>query len=79
MRTDDPIREAPGAPGSAGPGSAYERRLRALLGEVAAGSVDPSAAAERLVDLPFADLGFARVDHHRERRQGACEIVFAEG
>jgi pyridinium-3,5-biscarboxylic acid mononucleotide synthase len=79
MRTDDPIREAPDAPGSAGQGSAYERRLRALLGEVAAGSVDPSEAAERLVDLPFADLGFARVDHHRELRQGACEIVLAEG
>jgi NCAIR mutase (PurE)-related protein len=79
MKTDDPIRQARGAPTSAGPGSAYEQRLRALLGEVAAGAVDPAEAAERLVDLPFADLGFARVDHHRELRQGACEIVLAEG
>jgi pyridinium-3,5-biscarboxylic acid mononucleotide synthase len=79
MRTDDPIREARDVPGSAGPGSPYERRLRALLDEVAAGSVEPSEAAARLVDLPFADLGFARVDHHRELRQGACEIVLAEG
>ena len=79
MRTDDPIREARDTPGSTGPASPYERRLRALLDEVAAGSVEPSEAAERLVDLPFADLGFARVDHHRELRQGACEIVLAEG
>jgi len=36
-------------------------------------------AEATLRDLPFADLGFAKVDHHRELRQGACEIVFARG
>jgi NCAIR mutase (PurE)-related protein len=35
-------------------------------------------AAEALRDLPFADLGFAKVDHHRELRQGVCEIVYAQ-
>jgi NCAIR mutase (PurE)-related protein len=59
--------------------SPYEERLRALLDGVAAGSVAPGDAAAALRDLPFADLGFARVDHHRELRQGVCEIVLAEG
>lgn len=35
-------------------------------------------ATRRLRDLPFSDLGFAKVDHHRELRQGTCEIVYAE-
>jgi len=54
-------------------------RLRALLDSVAAGEVSAAAATQELRDLPFADLGFARVDHHRELRQGACEIVYAPG
>lgn len=53
--------------------------LRALLDDVARGTVDPAAAAERLADLPFADLGFARVDHHRALRQGMAEAVYAPG
>jgi NCAIR mutase (PurE)-related protein len=60
-------------------GSTYQERLRALLDGVAMGSVTPEEAAAVLRDLPFADLGFARVDHHRELRQGACEIVLAQG
>jgi NCAIR mutase (PurE)-related protein len=57
----------------------FQQRLQELLAEVASGSVSPEAAAERLRDLPFSDLGFARVDHHRELRQGMCEIVFGRG
>jgi pyridinium-3,5-biscarboxylic acid mononucleotide synthase len=57
----------------------FEARLRALLRDVAAGSVSEEAAAQALRDLPFADLGFARVDHHRELRQGVCEIVYGPG
>ena len=60
-------------------GSPFERELRGLLAEVAGGRVSADAAARRLRDLPFSDLGFARVDHHRELRQGACEIVFGLG
>jgi len=60
-------------------GGSYAERLRALLDSVAAGEVSAAAASEELRDLPFADLGFARVDHHRELRQGACEIVYAPG
>jgi hypothetical protein len=59
--------------------SVYETRLRDLLEGVAAGDVPPVAAADRLRDLPFSDLGFAKVDHHRELRQGTCEIVYAAG
>ncbi len=58
---------------------AFEKRLERLLGSVAEGAVSPSDATKELRDLPFADLGFAKVDHHRELRQGSCEIVFARG
>src|SRR2546423_8027908 len=57
----------------------FQTRLRSLLREVADGATSIQEAAEALRDLPFADLGFARVDHHRELRQGHCEIVFAPG
>jgi hypothetical protein len=43
------------------------------------GALDPESGLERLVRLPFDDLGFARVDLHRELRQGAPEAVLAEG
>jgi len=59
--------------------SAYEARLRDLLERVARGDVEAAAATKELRDLPFSDLGFAKVDHHRELRQGHCEIVYAEG
>src|SRR5439155_22789121 len=57
----------------------FEGRLRSLLRGVAEGSITPEQAAAALRDLPFADLGFARVDHHRELRQGSCEIVYGSG
>lgn len=57
----------------------YELRLRELLRRVAAGEVPADRAVEALRDLPFFELGFAKVDHHRELRQGACEIVYGQG
>jgi pyridinium-3,5-biscarboxylic acid mononucleotide synthase len=57
----------------------FEQRIRDLLERVAGGQLSPDAATERLRDLPFADLGFAKVDHHRELRQGSCEIVYGKG
>jgi hypothetical protein len=54
-------------------------RLLDLLAAVARGEVAVEAAAERLADLPFADLGFARLDLHRELRNGLPEAVYAEG
>jgi NCAIR mutase (PurE)-related protein len=53
--------------------------VMALLEEVESGSLAPSAAIERLAQLPFRDLGFARIDTHRELRQHAPEAVLAEG
>jgi NCAIR mutase (PurE)-related protein len=53
--------------------------LRALLEAVEKGEVAPGDALEQLSSLPYRDLGFARVDVHRELRQGAPEAVLAEG
>ncbi len=54
-------------------------QLEVLLAEVAAGRLAPAAALERLRHLPFEDLPFARIDHHRALRQGFPEVVFCEG
>jgi len=53
--------------------------LEQLLEEVRAGKLSVAEALERLRHLPFEDLGFARVDHHRALRQGFPEVVFAAG
>jgi NCAIR mutase (PurE)-related protein len=50
-----------------------------LLEKVRTGAVTPDQGLERLKHLPFEDLGFARVDHHRTLRQGFPEVVFAPG
>jgi hypothetical protein len=55
------------------------KRLRDLLDAVAAGRLAPEAAAERLAELPYADLGFAKLDLHRELRSGLPEAVYAAG
>jgi len=53
--------------------------LRRLLEAVSRGEVAPDDALERVSSLPYRDLGFARVDVHRELRQGAPEAVLGEG
>lgn len=53
--------------------------LRRLLDDVRSGELSADAAVARLRRLPFADLGFARVDHHRALRQGLAEAVYAPG
>jgi pyridinium-3,5-biscarboxylic acid mononucleotide synthase len=55
------------------------QQLGTLLAEVAAGRLAPDAALDRLRRLPFEDLSFARIDHHRALRQGHPEVVFCEG
>lgn len=54
-------------------------QLEGLLAEVAAGRLSPATAVERLRHLPYEDLQFARIDHHRALRQGQPEVVFGEG
>jgi pyridinium-3,5-biscarboxylic acid mononucleotide synthase len=53
--------------------------LHALLERVAAGRVSPGSAARRLAHWPYEDLGFSKVDHHRQARQGFPEVVYAPG
>ena len=59
--------------------TATRSQLLALLEAVEKGELDPAAALERMQSLPFHDLGFARVDTHRELRQQAPEAVLGEG
>lgn len=54
-------------------------QLKTLLTQVRQGKLSIAAAMERLVALPFEDLGFARVDHHRNLRQGFPEVILCEG
>ena len=56
-----------------------DAELRALVEGVRSGAVAPDDAVERLRRLPFADLGFARIDHHRALRQDRPETVFGPG
>lgn len=54
-------------------------RLRQLLRAVASGETPVDEAMERLAILPFEDLGFAQVDHHRGVRDAMPEVVLARG
>lgn len=56
-----------------------ETALRQLLDDVRSGDRSPDEAVAALRSLPFADLGFARVDHHRLLRQGMAEAVYGPG
>src|SRR5450432_562772 len=53
--------------------------IRKLLESVRAGKLTPEGALERLKHLPFEDIGFAKVDHHRALRQGFAEVIFGKG
>jgi NCAIR mutase (PurE)-related protein len=53
-------------------------RLRVLLQAVSSGTVDVDAALLQLKRLPFEDLGFAHVDHHRALRQGVPEVILGQ-
>ncbi|MBW8825094.1 MAG: nickel pincer cofactor biosynthesis protein LarB [Acidobacteria bacterium] len=56
-----------------------EAALRALLDDVRSGAVSADEAVAALRRLPWVDLGFARVDHHRALRQGMEEAVYGPG
>jgi pyridinium-3,5-biscarboxylic acid mononucleotide synthase len=53
--------------------------LRKLFDEVRKNRISPDEAVERLRHMPFEDLGFAKIDHHRALRQGTPEVIFAQG
>ena len=60
-----------------------DNQVRTILENVESGTLSIDKAQEQLIDflrrLPFEDLGFARLDHHRTLRQGFPEVVFGEG
>jgi pyridinium-3,5-biscarboxylic acid mononucleotide synthase len=53
--------------------------IKRLLKDVAGGRLTPEEAAAKLVHMPYEDLGFARIDHHRVLRRGFPEAVYGEG
>ena len=56
-----------------------QEQLRVLLQQVRAGALDVEAALDRMRHMPFEDLGFAKIDHHRELRHGMPEVILAKG
>jgi pyridinium-3,5-biscarboxylic acid mononucleotide synthase len=56
-----------------------QEQLRNLLEQVKDGATGIDAAVDRLRNLPFEDLGFAKIDHHRALRHGMPEVVFGKG
>lgn len=56
-----------------------ESEIRKLLEAVHTGALKVNDAVARLKHLPFEDIDFAKVDHHRELRQGYAEVVFGKG
>ena len=56
-----------------------QNQLRSLFEQVRDGAVDIDAAMVRMRHMPFEDLGFAKVDHHRALRHGMPEVILAKG
>ena len=54
-------------------------RIQSLLEHVRDGTTDVAEAVNDLKSLPFEDLGFARIDHHRLLRRGFPEVILCEG
>ena len=55
-----------------------ERMLEALRA-VRDGGMTPEAALELLAKAPYEDIGFARIDHHRQLRNGSGEVIYGAG
>ena len=53
--------------------------LKNILDDLSSGKIKTEDALEKLKYFPMSDLGFARIDHHREIRTGYPEIIFCEG
>ena len=56
-----------------------KERLKKLLEQVRAGQIDVAQAADKLSSLPYEDIAFARVDHHRDLRLGFPEVILGQG
>ena len=55
-----------------------KKEIEGILKEVQEGNLEVDAALDNLKDLPFEDLGYAKVDHHRELRNGYPEVIYCE-
>lgn len=53
--------------------------LRKLLEEVKSGQVEVDKAVDHLKELPYKDIGIAKIDYHRELRNGYPEVIYCEG
>ncbi|PJI10258.1 MULTISPECIES: nickel pincer cofactor biosynthesis protein LarB [Clostridium] len=56
-----------------------KEEIRVLLEEVKNNKINIEEASKKLEDLPFKDLGFAKIDNHREIRVGYPEVIYCEG
>lgn len=57
----------------------HKDNLKRILNDLKQEKITIEEAMEKLKDLPFADLGFARVDHHRTLRRDFPEVIFCQG
>lgn len=53
--------------------------IRNLLEKVKNGEIDIDLAIDKLKDLPYEDIGYANIDHHRQIRNGYPEVIYCEG
>ena len=53
--------------------------IRGLLEQVKNNDIDIDLAMEKLKDLPYEDIGYANIDHHRQIRNGYPEVIYCEG
>ncbi len=57
----------------------YEQKIKDIVKQIQDGKMDAEHAFDKLKDLPFQDLGYANIDHHREIRTGYPEVIYCEG
>ena len=53
--------------------------IETIIGQVARGELDQEGAMRQLANLPYEDMGFAQIDHHRGLRNGHPEVIFCQG
>lgn len=56
-----------------------EEQIKELLCEIADGKLSVDEALTKFKTMPFEDLGYAKIDHHRKLRQGIAEVIYGEG
>lgn len=56
-----------------------QKELKALLKGIADGKISVDDAMLKFRSMPFEDIGFAKLDHHRGIRQGAAEVIYGAG